>query len=59
MREKPVKVVSYMNKDSGQVMFTLIYADGYRVVYWLPFWRGVWEAIRFIWSGVEFEDDTP
>ena len=56
MAEKPVSVETYMSGSTDQVMFTLIYADGYRRSYWLPFWRAIWHSFALMCRGVEVKD---
>ena len=59
MSEKPIHIEVSMGDGSDQVMFTLIYSDGYRTAYWLPFWRACWEAMRLIWRGVDVAYSEP
>lgn len=42
--------------ESGEPMFTEVYANGQRVSYWLPFWSALWEIVKLIFSGVEVRD---
>lgn len=58
MAEKPVRIETFMGQGSDQVMFTLIYADGYRTAYWLPFWKAIWHACKLMWRGVEIVDTS-
>lgn len=56
MSEKPIRVEVSMGEGSDQVMFTQVFADGYRTAYWLPFWRACWHAFRLILRGVQVKD---
>lgn len=56
MSERPASVEVSMGQGSDQVMFTVVYTDGYRAAYWLPFWKACWHAFRLILRGVEVKD---
>jgi len=57
--EKPVRIETFMGEGTDQVMFTLVYADGYRRAYWLPFWKAIWHVCVLLWRGVDVQDKTP
>jgi hypothetical protein len=53
MAERPTHIEVSISDGSDQVMFTLVYADGYRSVYWLTGWRGIWHMAKLIWRGFD------
>lgn len=56
MAEKPTHIEVSMSKGSDQVMFTLVYADGYRTAYWRPFWRAAGHIFKLLWRGFDVRD---
>ena len=54
--EKPDYIEVSMRDDSGEPMFTEVYANGQRVSYWLPFWSACWQVVKLILSGNDVRD---
>lgn len=49
-------VETFMREGGDQVMFTQVYSDGHRSVYWLPFWRACWHAWKLMFKGVTVKE---
>lgn len=59
MTDKPVRIDVNMSAGQDEVLFTLVYADGYRSSYWKPFWPALWHIIRLNMSGLNVVEAKP